>query len=331
MKEGEKEEIEEIENQKINEKKEADNSIISFKSDHENDNNATLGEKIITFCYPNAKKSSERNSFPLKFFSCCLSAPPEESEISVFDTNMNETYNNNEIFPEECKRKDEIQLEKKFDKTSIIQLTEVLSQDTKFMRKFEKYEKLNKSNISDKFCLKMFMKDQNEFSSAIPVTRCQIEIPFNLFTQVPSVEKVGYAIISPDERTIWDHHFKEYKILHNLKGNSEIIQIITEKEMEILIPREFLEKRTHFIENGVFYSYSSSIPDNLLPPKKEPIRSMNYFGIFKVENDGQNILIDGFYQIDIKVGQPGPLIFMSLPKKMMNFTIDLIKYLNNED
>ena len=46
--------------------------------------------------------------------------------------------------------------------------------------------------------------------------------------------------------------------------------------------------------------------------------------MFKVENDGKNIIIDGFYQLDIKIGQPGPLIFMSLPLKMLNFTKALI-------
>lgn len=55
---------------------------------------------------------------------------------------------------------------------------------------------------------------------------------------------------------------------------------------------------------------------------------MNYFGVFKVENDGKNILIEGYHQIDIKIGQPGPLIFMSLPLKMMKFTEELIKFLN---
>ena len=172
-------------------------------------------------------------------------------------------------------------------------------------------------------------KEKKDLAVAIPVTRCQIELPLELFNgNPPSVEDVGLAITDPDLRVEWDEsNFKEYKIIKKLNQNTEILKIITNKTMQMIVPREFFEKRTRFVENGVFYSYSSSIPDRIHPPKKEPIRGMDYFGIFKVEADAKNILIDGFHQIDIKIGQPGPLIFMTLPLKMMNFTKALIEHL----
>jgi hypothetical protein len=223
------------------------------------------------------------------------------------------------LFPSKYLRKDERAI-LKFDKKGIMKFFDDLAQAKGFIRKFEKF---------DQFGLRMFMKDQNEFSSSIPVTRCQIEIPKNLFSNIPSVERVGLAIIDPERRTFWDKHFKEYKILKQLNQDTETLKIVTNRAMNMLDPREFYEKRTHFIENGVFYSYSSSAPDSFRPPKKEPIRAMDYFGIFKVEEDNNSFFIDGFHQIDIKIGQPGPLIFMSLPLKMVNFTKDLIKFLNN--
>ena len=311
---------------KEEEQKEEDESEISFKSDHNDKQQLTLGQKLIRTCYPNANASNIKNTFPLKYFSCCFNAPEEELEISDLDSYSGNIYSNNEmvdgvmsLFPSKYIRKDERKY-LKFDKPNLIQYFNKLAQDNKFIRKFEKF---------DKFGLRMFMRDENEFSSSIPITRCQIEIPHNLFTKgVPSVEQVGLAMTDPEKRMQMDKHFKEYKILKSLNENTETMKIITNKAMQMIIPREFYEKRTRFVENGVFYSYSSSAPDSLRPPKKEPIRAMNYFGIFKVENDGNNINIDGFYQIDIKIGQPGPLIFMSLPLKMLNFTNDLIKFLN---
>ena len=56
---------------------------------------------------------------------------------------------------------------------------------------------------------------------------------------------------------------------------------------------------------------------------------MEFFSIFTVSKDSEKILIDSFHQIDIKIGQPGPLIFMSLPLKMTQFTDNLIKFLNS--
>ena len=361
-----------------------DESKISFKSDHRKKEEVTFGQKIIRMCYPGANASNIRNSFPLKYFSCCFNAPEEEKEINDLDSYNGNIYTNDEnvdgvmsLFPSKYIRQYERKY-LKFDKPNIINFFNKLSNDKNFIRKFEKFEN---------FGLRMFMtdkmedenekkekekkekekkekekedknndKDKNEIKSdkdnkeekddkedknkkkkeekkdlavAIPVTRCQIELPLELFNgNPPSVEDVGLAITDPDLRVEWDEsNFKEYKIIKKLNQNTEILKIITNKTMQMIVPREFFEKRTRFVENGVFYSYSSSIPDRIHPPKKEPIRGMDYFGIFKVEADAKNILIDGFHQIDIKIGQPGPLIFMTLPLKMMNFTKALIEHL----
>ena len=321
-------EIQEEQEIKEDQKEEEDESEISFKSVHSDKQELTMGQKLIRTCYPNANATNIKNSFPLKFFSCCFNAP-EELEISDLDSHTGNTYMNSEtvngvqsLFPSKYIRKEEKNT-LKFDKPNLIQFFNELIKDKKnhFIRKFEKY---------DKFGLRMFMSEHNIFSIPIPVTRCQIEIPHSQFTNgVPSVEQIGLAIMSPDKRTKFDKHFKVYKILKTLNDNTETMKIVTNKAMQMIIPREFYEKRTRFEENGIFYSFSSSAPDNLRPPKKEPIRATNHFGMFKIENDGKNIIIDGFYQIDIKIGQPGPLIFMSLPLKMLNFTNDLIKYLNS--
>ena len=305
---------------------EENESIISFKSDHRNKQELSFGQRLLKSVYPDANTQSMRDSFPLKYFSCCLPKPEEEIEISDLDSNSGNIYMCNELvdgvmslFPSKYLRKDEREI-LKFDKPNLIAFFDGLTQEDNFIRKFEKF---------DQFGLRMFMKDQNKFSSSIPVTRCQIEIPKNLLTNMPSVEQVGLAIINPERRTAWDKHFKEYKILKQLNQDTETLKIVTNRAMNMLDPREFYEKRTHFVENGVFYSYSSSAPDSFRPPKKEPIRAIDYFGMFKVEEDQNSIFIDGFHQIDIKIGQPGPLIFMSLPLKMVNFTKDLIKFLNN--
>lgn len=303
---------------------EDDESEISFKSDHRERQKSSLTEKVMNLFIPN--NLNLQNTILSKYFSCCFPPKEEEVEISDLDIYDGETYMTNEeidgvmsVFPSKYLRKDERQFIK-FDKENIIDFFNKLKQNKDFIRKFEKFEK---------FGLRMFMLDKNEFSSTIPVTRCQIEIPNALFTKgVPSVEEIGNAIINPDIRTQYDNNFKEYRILKKLNDNTETIKIVTNKQMQMIVPREFFEKRTHFVDNGIFYSYSSSAPDSIRPPKKEPIRCMDYFGIFTVSNNNNNIFIDGFHQIDIKIGQPGPLIFMCLPLKMTNFTDNLIQYFN---
>ena len=305
-------------------------SVISFKSDHRNKEQLSFTEKLLKKLMPD--NTNFQNTFPFKYFSCCLTPKEEKIEISDLDIYDGDTYMSNEevdgvmsLFPSKYIRKDE-RNKIKFDKENILSYIKKLKSQNTFIRKFEKCQE-------NGTVLRMYMQDQNEFSNTIPVTRCQIEIPTSLFKNIgiPSVEKIGDAIINPSSRMQWDkENFEVYKILKKINDTTETIQIITKEQMEMIIPREFYDKRTHFIENGIFYCYSSSAPDSIRPPKKEPIRVMDYFGFFSVSSDDKTIFIDSFHQIDIKIGQPGPLIFMSLPLKMTQFTKNLISFLKGE-
>ena len=320
------EEKEEKEEEVLKEEKKENESELSFKSDHRNKQELSFGQKIVKKIFPNVNRSNV-NTFPYKYFSCCIVPQLEEEELSDLDIYDGDTYMGNDmvngvmsLFPKKYIRKDEENLFK-FDKPNMISFFNSLKINNKFIRKFEKFEK---------FGLTMYMLDKHDFANDIPITRCIIEIPINLFTKgAPSPEEVGLAIIEPDKRLIFDKHYKEYKILKKLNQNTETMKIVTEKAMQMIIPREFFEKRTHFIDNDAFYSFSSSAPDSIRPPKKEPIRALDIFSFFMVENHNNNIIIDEFFCIDLKIGQPGPLIFMSLPRKMMKFTEELIKYLNH--
>ena len=297
-------------------------SEISFKPEHGKMESVSFPKKILNTFIP----QNIQDMIVTKFFSCCITPKEQEVEISDLDIYDGDTYAENEeiegvmsLFPSKYLRDDEKKYIK-FDKENIISYINKLSSNDLFSRKFEKF---------NKFGLRMFMLDKNEFSNTIPVTRCQIEIPNSLFTRgPPSVEQIGDAIINPDSRLKWDDNFKEYKILKRINDHTETLKIVTKKQLQMIIPREFFEKRTHFIENGIFYSYSSSAPDSIRPPKKEPIRAIDFFGIFSVSQNNENTSIDSFHQVDIKIGQPGPLIFMSLPLKLTQFTEGLIDFFN---
>ena len=301
-------------------------SEISFKSDHRHRHKLSFTEKLLKSCLPDTNSEEIQTSFPFKYFNCCLRQQEKEIEISDYDEYDGNTYMINEevdgvmsLFPSKYLRRDE-RLFLKFDKENIISFIDKLSNNDMFIRKFEKF---------NKFGLRMFMLDKNEFSATIPVTRCQIEIPNQLFVGgPPSVEQIGDAIINPERRIMWDDNYKEYKILKKINSNTETIKIVTKKQFQMIIPREFFDKRTHFMDNGIFYCYSSSAPDSIRPPKKEPIRVIDFFCVFTISGDTEKIFIDSFHQIDIKIGQPGPLIFMSLPLKMTQFTENLLKYFN---
>ena len=310
--------------------RERNDSEISFKSDHRNKEKLSFTEKLLKKFLPD--NTNFQNFFPFKYFSCCLTPKEEKIEISDLDIYEEDMYLSNEeidgvmsLFPSKYLRKEEREL-LKFDRENILSFIKKLEKEN-FIRKFEKCQE-------NGIVLRMYMLDNNKnFSNNVPVTRCQIEIPNIIFRDVgiPPVDKIGDAIINPNSRMQWDKdNFEVYKILKKINSTTETIQIITKEQMKMIIPREFYDKRTHFIEDGVFYSYSSSAPDSIRPPKKEPIRVMDYFGLFSVSSNDKTIFIESFHQIDIKIGQPGPLIFMSLPLKMTQFTENLILFLKGE-
>ena len=87
--------------------------------------------------------------------------------------------------------------------------------------------------------------------------------------------------------------------------------------------RESLEKRCIYKnpEDNAIYIMSSSIPDELFPPKKEVVRITNYCNYYKLIDEGDYI---GFYslnQTDFKMSIPQFLINVTLPTTTKNWTV----------
>lgn len=77
-----------------------------------------------------------------------------------------------------------------------------------------------------------------------------------------------------------------------------------------------------------FYSFSTSIPDSFYPPKKEPVRVLNYICAMIIKEDKENFYFDSLNQVDIKMDIPEVLIVMSFPMKMKEFFDGLIEIFN---
>ena len=104
--------------------------------------------------------------------------------------------------------------------------------------------------------------------------------------------------------------------------------MVSTVQLTIIPERELYDKRTFFFDNGIFYYFSSSIPDQLYPPKEEPVRVTNYIGALIIKEDNENFYIDSFNQVDIKMEIPEALIVMSFPWKMKEFFDSLIELFN---
>ena len=260
-----------------------------------------------------------------KMINCCI---PSKEELEIdFQNKLNKevdnmNYKNDEevdgvlsLFPSMYIRDDERKYIK-FSKECIIDYLSTLSQKN-FVKKYED----NYINLS--------ILKNNELSNKIPVLRCEIIKQKSLFKKkIPSIEEFVYPILVPELRTKWDKNFKEFEIVKLINKNTAITRMVSTYQLTMISEREFYDKKTFFFDNGVFYSFCTSIPDNFYPPKKEPIRVLTYLGALIIKEDKENFYIDSFNQVDIKMDIPEVLIVMSFPMKMKEFFDGLIETFN---
>ena len=259
-----------------------------------------------------------------KMIYCCLPCKDElemdfqNKQVKEID-NMN--YKNDEevdgvlsLFPSIYIREDERKYIK-FSKEFIINYLSELSQKN-FINKYEE----NSLNLS--------ILEKNELSDT-PTIRCEIIRKKSLFKKkIPTLEQLIYPIIIPEIRIKWDQNFKEFELIRTINKNTHIARMVSTYQLTMIPEREIYDKRTFFFDNGVFYYFSSSIPDELYPPKEEPVRATNYLGALIIKEDNENFYIDSFNQVDLKMKIPEVLIVMSFPWKVKEFFDGFIELFN---
>ena len=167
-------------------------------------------------------------------------------------------------------------------------------------------------------------------SDNIPVLRGEFIFKKILFKkEVPTIEELASCILIPEKRLKVDKNFKEFKILKKISNNSVISRMVSVSQLTMISELEFIEKRTYFFDNGVFYYFCSSIPDDIYPQKNELERAFNFFGTMVIKEDIENFYIDTFNKVDIKMNIPEVLIVMSFPMKMKEFFDGLLFFFNN--
>ena len=167
-------------------------------------------------------------------------------------------------------------------------------------------------------------------SDNIPVLRSEIIFKKILFKkEIPTIEALASCILLPEKRLKVDKNYKEFKILKKITENTVITRMVSTSLLTMISEKELIEKRTYFFDNGVFYYFCSSIPDEIYPQKNKIQRAFNYYGTMVIKEDVENFYIDTFNKIDIKGNIPEVLIVMSFPMKMKEFFDGLLSYFNN--
>lgn len=267
----------------------------------------------------------EQKPFINNLFNCCLRNSSEDIDL----INEDNSYKDNSFL---SKSKNE--LEKDFlifpigiiceEERNKIDLTE-----EGLLKFIFNLQNLNYIKIYDKNNIKISKRDSSDISDKIPLIRCEIIKNKSFYNKIPNIQKLIDIIIKPELRKEWDEDIIEYKIIEKLNDNSEIINIITKKQFNIISEKEFYDKRFGIYKDGVYYLYSSSIPDTNNIISLDYDKGKNYLSVMIVKEDKKNFYIDYFKQIDPNIELPEKFIENNIPNKVINFFEKYFEYLKD--
>ena len=268
--------------------------------------------------FPNEDMNSDNNinNYFEKIFYCCSGCKEKTPEVKFDFKNMSQiSRNNSSSYPTIKKyiRKDE-KNKIKFSKNGILEFINSLKK-LDFSKKYE----------SDSY--KISIRDSSILSKDSLLIRYEAIIDKTLFQlEIPKITELFDAIKNPYKNVKWNIYNKEYIVIENVEENIDIVKKISVKQMNIIPEKEFYNKRIYFLNEGIMYYFTSSIPDSIYPPKDENYRGINYFEIIVIKEDNNNFLFDIFQQIDIKMSIPNTILMMNLPEKLNDYFKKLIGF-----
>ena len=261
------------------------------------------------------------NNFLEKIFYCCSGLRENTPEVKFeFYNNLNNINDpiNSSIFPNITKfiRTDEMN-KIKYSKKGILDFINTL-QNLEYSKKYE-------SEI-----YKISTRDSSILSKDSLLIRYEAKIDKKLFiNETPKLTELFDGIKNPYKNLKWNIYNKEYTIIENIDENVDIVKKISVKQMNIIPEKEFYNKRIFFLNEGIVYFFTSSIPDDIYPPKDDNYRGINYFEIFVIKEEKDCFLFDIFQQIDIKMSIPQTFLMINLPEKLSEYFEKLIDFFNS--
>ena len=113
-------------------------------------------------------------------------------------------------------------------------------------------------------------------------------------------------------RNMWDEALKS---VEKYEGNDYAYIVCTWGKSPVFFvsERETIEKRFRFNRGNSSYIMSTSIPLDIYEPKEGAIRFVDYLNLFKISDEGENIVFSSLNQADFKMPIQQILINMTLP------------------
>ena len=260
------------------------------------------------FCCNIFSNSYKRKKFQIK-----------DEDISIADftdsfcsssTSSGGLSNSAMIFPSNTYRKDENDVALNLTKDKIIDIINYEFLESEDYKIFYNKEHLILSSKDSSFLTKNF-----------PLIKMEYKIPKKEFDKDIGIEDIVNTLKDFKNRILWDENIKEMEIMEEF-DNSFIIHTSYNKPIFFISERDIIEKKVDFYFNNKYYSYSSSVSDELNEKYKENedvMRILNYISVYIIEEDEENFYFKSLNQLDYKMNIPNTLMNITLPMKIINW------------
>ena len=260
------------------------------------------------FCCNIFSNSNKRKKIQIKDEE--LSIADFAESFSSNTTTSSGLSNSAMIFPSKTYRKDENDVGLNLTKEKILDIINYEFLESEDYKIFYNKEHLILSSKDSSFLTKNF-----------PLIKMEYKIPKKEFDKDIGIEDIVNTLKDFKNRILWDENIKEMEIMEEF-DNSFIIHTSYNKPIFFISERDIIEKKVDFYFNNKYYSYSSSVSDELNEKYKENedvMRILNYISVYIIEEDEENFYFKSLNQLDYKMNIPNTLMNITLPMKIINW------------
>ena len=167
------------------------------------------------------------------------------------------------------------------------------------------------------------------FSSEFPMIKMYYKIPKTAFTRKDvTVKLIDDYMNIPEKRLNFDKSIKSYNIVERHSEEVYLLHYVIKSPMIFVSDRDIVDKRYDFYEKDIYYDFSSSVNDDLVPTEEDIVRLTDHCSVCKMyeEEDGFNII--SITQVDSKYNFPSSMLSFQLPVKYKDWYDSMINSIN---
>ena len=106
---------------------------------------------------------------------------------------------------------------------------------------------------------------------------------------------------------------------------------VCKSPMLFVSERDVVDKRYDFYEGEIYYDFSSSVKDDLIPLEDDVLRITDHCSVCKIYEEDDCFNIISITQVDTKYKLPNALMSVQLPVKYKDWYDSLINAINEEN